>query len=189
MLITVLVVWSVRSWNVVNLESTADTQNVYSDSIEIALIFIGCSFCPSANDKNLPKVIEDISNVVEAWALTNNVGYTTVGLSNETDINIGLEYLTSVYTFDEIALGNAMKNIALQEYVWNRFDSPNAGATPQVLISKRSFKPWEDGQEEIERIFPAIEKETILIRQIGLKDIQRLLENNFIEKVLGDLST
>lgn len=104
---------------------------------ELAFIYFGCSTCNFANNK---KIIEAISNLKSEFKenfSSSNYSLKFVGTSNETDVYEGIKYLKQFGEFDEISVGNEMSNIVIQKYIWDYYETPIMGGTPQILIEKR----------------------------------------------------
>lgn len=159
----------------IELETENSADKIESDT-EIALIYFGCSTCPAANDERLPEVLAELALKAKESAVSQGYEFTFIGTSNESNISQGLEYLTGVASFDEIALGNGMENMVLQHYVWEKFDNPLSASTPQIIISKRVYeKRMVNGQEVIH---PHILSEKILVRRVGVKRMNQLINRN-----------
>lgn len=104
---------------------------------EIVLVYFGCSTCNAANDDRIAGVLSNLSEQLREAAASKGYAFSFIGTSNEYDLDAGLEYHADIADFDEIAVGNGMKNTALQRYVWDNFDNPLSGSTPQIIVSKR----------------------------------------------------
>ncbi len=139
---------------------------------EIAFIFYGSSYCPAATDTSLPDIIQLLIAETREKARIAGYGFTTIGISNEVNVEDGLAYLKSMGDFDEVALGNGVANRALQFYAWNSFDDPLSAATPQIIITKRLYHVSTLNDRDL--IYPSIESETILIRKVGVTNMAQL---------------
>jgi len=149
---------------------------------EIALIFFGCSSCPAANDEILPEVLVEIAERLKEYAAAEGYDFTFIGVSNEGRVKKGLNYLTGIASFDEVALGNAMSNVALQRYVWQTFNHPLSASTPQVIIAKRKYLSRSIGEGSLVR--PEILSEEIMVRRIGVQYIRELNRENILLNIL-----
>lgn len=149
---------------------------------EIAFIFYGSSYCPAATDASLPDIIQTLIAETREQAHIAGYGFTTIGISNEVNVEDGLAYLKNMGDFDEIALGNGVANRALQFYAWGSLDDPLSGATPQIILTKRLYHSSKNNSSDL--IYPSIESETILIRKVGVTNIAQL---KGITSVLGEL--
>lgn len=155
-------------------ESSQDPLSQVESDTEIALIYFGCSTCPAANDERVPELLSHLAEKVKKKATSKGYKFTFIGTSNESNLSKGLDYLTGIATFDEIALGNGMENMVLQHYVWDKFDNPLSASTPQIIVSKRKYeKRVIDGRKVI---FPNITSEEILIRKVGVKRMSLFVE-------------
>jgi len=150
---------------------------------EIALIYLGCSECPASQDEQLPSLVKKLAGRLKDKSAEYNYGFTLIGISNELDIQNGIDHLFKIAEFDEISLGNTMSNTALQRYVWENFEGPLSGATPQIIISERIYDTEEDSNNET--IYHNIKSEKILIRRVGVRRIGQLLNNTrFLDELL-----
>ncbi|MTI87904.1 MAG: hypothetical protein FH748_08050 [Balneolaceae bacterium] len=103
----------------------------------MALIYIGCSSCKFANnDDVINKVINLKSEFIESFS-DHDYSLKLIGISNESDVEAGVEYLQQFGKFDEISVGNEMSNTALQKYVWDYYEGLESGGTPQIIIERR----------------------------------------------------
>lgn len=166
-------------FNSSNSEKTTNISPTKNQKIEeIALIFIGCSKCPAANEEKLIEVFSEISNMLQQYALERDLGYLSLGLSNETNVEQGLNYLQDFYNFDEISLGNGMGNNSFQRYIWDNFTSTKDSATPQVMITKRIY---QEGSDQRTSTHPRIIDEVVLVKKIGLQEIASLRIDPFFK--------
>lgn len=149
---------------------------------EIALIYIGCSTCPAAQDDNLSKSFIKLSEKIEKFCSTNGYEFFKIGISSEQEFIEGLKHLKSVGEFNEISVGNGLGNTSLQKYMWDNYIGMNTSALPQLLITKRVYKIELISGEE--KIHPEIVSEGILERVFGLAGINSLLENDKIFTLL-----
>lgn len=142
---------------------------------EIALIFFGCSTCSAATEDRLQAVLKELTANIREKAKQSGHGFTTIGISNEVNIDQGLSYLKNMANFDEISVGNSMANRAIQFYVWETFDDPLSGATPQVILTERIYREMTNGIESV--LSKEIESERILLRRIGHDAIGDILNS------------
>jgi len=149
---------------------------------EIAFIFFGCSSCPAASDEILPEVLVEIAERLKKYTVAEGYDFTFIGVSNERRVKKGLNYLTGIASFDEVALGNAMSNVVLQRYVWQTFDHPLSASTPQVIITKRKYLTRSIGEGRVIR--PEILSEEIMARRIGVQYIRELNQKNTLRNIL-----
>lgn len=152
---------------------------IRTDSIEVAFIYFGCSSCFAANKENMKPLLPRVSENIKMKF--RDISYTTIGISNETNQIDGLKYLQEIFTFDEIALGNEMRNTAIQKYVWNKYDGEYSASTPQVIISIRVYLTRTNGDKL--NILPEIGSEKILRREIGVSNIKKLLNQDYLDKI------
>lgn len=162
--------------------AATDSSGDRVNDTEIAVIFFGCSTCPAALDDKIPRVLGELSAKLKESAISKGYGYILIGTSNEQNINKGLNYLNDIAVFDEVSLGNGMGNTTLQHYVWETFDHPLSAATPQIIISKRTYDTVTISENDV--IHPRIISEEIMLREIGVARMERLLhDENFINSL------
>lgn len=147
---------------------------------EIVLTFLGCSNCPAANNKLIPTTLKKITHKLHQEATSKGYSYAYIGISNESNIKQGLEYLTNIAPFHEISLGKSMQNTAIQKYVWNAFDSPLSASIPQIIISERTYDVKVAAGDTI--VQASINAEKILARKIGMGEIIQLSDQHSILK-------
>jgi hypothetical protein len=141
---------------------------------EIALIYVGCSTCSAATDERITGILENLSDTLEKTALSKGYEFSFIGISNEYNVTNGLEYLTDIASFDEIALGNGMENTAIQHYVWDHFDNALSASAPQIIVSRRSYDTQKTNSGEF--ILADIISEEILARRVGVQRMAQFTE-------------
>lgn len=137
---------------------------------EIALIYIGCSNCSAAMNKEIPNVFKDLVFKLDSLATSNNFGFTTIGISNETNISFGINHLQNIYDFDEISVGNGLANRGFQHYFWKREDTNNSLFIPQFIITHRTYS-----KDTVNQINPEIFDELIKFQALGIIELYLLL--------------
>jgi len=151
-------------------------------SKEIALVYIGCSTCPSAQDENVSIYFKQLSDSIEQFSRENNYEYITIGVSSEQNINFGLNHLAEVDEFDEISIGNGLGNKVIQFYIWEHYENFVSAGIPQVLVSIREYETVV--HNSITRIEPRLKSDSILVRKVGLSGIKELLDEKSISNYL-----
>ena len=92
-----------------------------------------------------------------------------MGIAKDWKVEAGIEHLAKVGAFDEIISGRSWWNHGLSKYVWN--DLTGEAATPSILVIGRVYSSTAqgDGRETSYRV----EKERLLSRKVGLKEIYK----------------
>ncbi len=164
--------------------SSNETQGAdpFADANEIVLIFIGSSTCSSSKESKLPDIL---SSALDRYRIESNKrGYrfNSVGITIENSVSDGLKYLSSFSEFDEISVGNSLSNIALQRYFWQHWDHPHNAASPQVIIAKRIYSTQKLPYGRL-RQTPQIESEHIVVRKVGLIELETLLDDSIFHSL------
>jgi hypothetical protein len=154
--------------------STQSSSDQIESDTEITLIYFGCSTCPAATDDQIPEILTNLAKKLQKTAASKGYEFSFIGTSKEGNVQTGLNYLTEMADFDEISLGNNMKNTALQRYIWDNFDNRLSASTPQIIISKRIYDTRKVNEQEI--ILSDIISEDILTRRVGVPRMAQLLE-------------
>lgn len=168
--------WISNRYNLAKIENTRPV-NFYENQVH--MIFIGSSNCPSAKDPRLQQMLRDISNSYRDQSNSRGYGFSYSGISIENDIDKGIRYLRGYGGFDEISVGNSLENIALQQYIWQNWNHPHSAGTPQVIVTKRTFKMQSNPSGSFAPS-PMVENETFWIRRVGISEIETLLSDVII---------
>lgn len=170
------------SYSITMKKSEKENDLIINTDEEIVLIYFGCSTCNAAMDKRIPRMLEILSNKLNTEAINKGYRFTFIGTSSEINVRAGYKYLGEIAEFDEISVGNEMRNVTIQRYIWERFDSPLSASTPQVIITKRKYYAEKFGEREITS--SEISAEEILVRIIGVDNIFAFTQNTelIIEK-------
>ena len=133
---------------------------------ELSLIYIGSSTCGPSNHMDLPPAFIQIQHTLEKKAKEHGYGFKTIGIAKEIQITDGLVHLAEYGSFDEVLVGNNWSNLGLIRYIYDEI--PGKAATPQLLVTRRSFKaPASDNST----IYRGLENEILLMRKIGFREI------------------
>ncbi|SHE31330.1 hypothetical protein SAMN05443144_10131 [Fodinibius roseus] len=154
-----------------NLNRTTfpDDQKQY----ELAFIYIGCSTCSAANIEGLPSAIDIIKKNLKENASLYEYGFRTIGISKDYINTEGLVHLAKYGNFDEVMTGNGWSNTGILKYIYT--DIPGKAAIPQILVTRRKFREIVNNNIAAYR---GIEKEVLLIRKVGTRDIIKWANQN-----------
>lgn len=165
-----------NSFNNVKFKGISQLSSV-SQKTQIALIYIGSSTCSAANDENFSTVLVSLKKKLELYSTQNNLGFTSIGVSKDLDINDGLHHLSKILNFNEVSVGNNYANILINKYVWSEYSGKLDAAIPLIIISKRVFKTNEQNNRE-NNILPEIEAEKIIFKTVGTLGISILISDD-----------
>tara|TARA_R110002124_G_scaffold221839_1_gene387285 strand:- start:9601 stop:10161 length:561 start_codon:yes stop_codon:yes gene_type:complete len=165
------------SYYLINNDGPSSSSYIENE-IEISLIYIGCSFCPAANDDEIPIILSNLKSKIENITAANDFSFSFIGISNEHDLETGINYLDGIAQFDEISIGNQMRNIAIQKYVWDNYTSELTSSYPQIIVVKRKYETENHNNEIF--ITPDIKSEEIVIRSVGTMSMKSLVSDSLI---------
>lgn len=143
--------------------------NTEQREYELVLIYIGCSTCGAANKKELPIAYIEIKENLKQKALSEGLGFKTIGISKDFINTEGLVHLSKFDSFDDIMTGNGWSNMGILRYVYT--DIPGKAATPQVLVTRRKFGTIVNDDITSYR---GIEEEILITRKVGLQNINKM---------------
>ena len=159
-----------------NIGNTSEAQVTRFDTNrEIVLIYFGCSTCGPSNNPELKNYYNNIKEKLLLSSKDKKINFTTIGISNESSVTEGLTHLEKFDSFNEIAVGNRMSNLGIQNYVWDRFDTIIASATPQIIIVDRTYSMNNQNGELF--VHPKILKDSILTRRVGISQFEKLSQD------------
>jgi hypothetical protein len=105
---------------------------------EIVLVSIGGASCGPCNDPAFKDVLVRFKRALAKLAEDAHRKLRTIGVSNDWEVDTGIEFLRTTGPWDEIVVGNNWYNSAIIEHFWM---APNAEpAIPQVVVFERSFE-------------------------------------------------
>lgn len=103
---------------------------------EIALVFVGASFCGAQNTAGFPQAIEQAKIAVQRRANEGGKQFRAVGVALDWKPADGIAFLARFGEFDEITSGSNWIGDGAMRYVWR--DLPTGPGVPQLLIVERS---------------------------------------------------
>lgn len=143
---------------------------------ELVLIYIGSSTCGASNDLELPLVLKDLSKKLSVMAHEKGYDYMTIGISSEQDIENGISHLEFTgIEYDEIAIGNGLGNLALQEYMWKQYKDNTSSGLPQIIVLQREYDTQMFNETNL--IMPNLVSEEIIYRDVSIFGMKSLLED------------
>jgi len=144
---------------------------------EIVLTYVGSSTCVWSNKKKLPSKIDSLKKLVMKQAEINNIGFNTIGIAKDWNINQGINYLKRFGYFDEIIVGNNWHNLGISKYIYGDKITGTA-ETPQVILTKRTYKESSIVGIGNNNVTNEIKNEIELFRKIGLKEINQWIKED-----------
>ena len=133
----------------------------------VVMVYIGSSTCNYSNDKRLPSIVENIKSKVLKLALSENKGFTTIGIAIDWNIQDGFNHLNKIGNFNEILVGNNWFNHGSSKYFFN--DSLSIPGTPQILLIKRSYSHHDKSGEN--SISYKISSDSLISKFVGIEDL------------------
>ena len=141
---------------------------------ELVFVVVGSSACRWSNSDQFEKVVREGRTAIQRVADQRGVGFAVMGISQDARPEQGIEYLRRFGRFDEISVGRGWRNAGILKYIYGDF--PGIAATPQVLVLGRTLVR-EGGQW-------TLENERVLIRKIGVTEIDRWIEGG--ARIVGE---
>lgn len=105
---------------------------------EIALVFIGASFCNAHNTPGFPDVVETAKLRLQQHAQRAGMQFRAVGVALDWRTADGLAFLARFGAWDEVASGSNWISDAATKYVWR--DIPGDANVPQLLVLRRTVQ-------------------------------------------------
>ena len=148
---------------VLSVFGTSDEQVSYANKIKkIIIVYIGdsrCQFCnDSDNKRGIEMIFDDLRGKVDHVR--------TIGISVDEFSNIGYEFISDTFQFDEIIIGNISNNLGYKRYINDDFQGVDV--IPQIIILVRIYDQL-DGEE-------VLTGEKLLYRLVGLDEIIKFSE-------------
>jgi hypothetical protein len=152
-------------------------QIIFNTNKQIVLVYFGCSTCAAANNPDLIKYYSKIKESIQRRVVEKEINFTTIGISNDYLIQDGLNHLEKFDNFNEVAIGNGMSNSGIHKYIWHAEDIIPQAATPQIQVLFRTYKSTGIGGHY--SVLSEIEKDSMLINEVGVSGFKKLSENLF----------
>jgi hypothetical protein len=137
-----------------------DNYNTFHEQ-ELNLIFIGHSKCIYSNDKELFKVIDELKAKMYVFSKTNNLGFNSIGITTDADLNNGMQFLKNFGPFDELSYGNGWRNAGCRIYI---NEMRNEISTPQLLVTLKSYSNIQKSFLEDEKLVLTLNGKEQIIR-------------------------
>lgn len=150
--------------------------NVYNRSEEIVIVYLGSSKCQFCSDpvfiENFKSEVNFIKNVIDSL----DIGFNTIGVAIDIDVENGFSFLNNTYDFKEIAIGNGFNNSNIYKFIWDYKVPLDKLVTPHLILIKRTYSPIDSLQSS----FLKIDRDSIITRQIGFNS-PILVKNEFLK--------
>jgi hypothetical protein len=105
---------------------------------EIALVFIGASFCNAHNTPGFPEVVEAAKLRLQRHARQGGMQFRAIGVALDWRAADGLAFLARFGEWDEVASGSNWISDAATKYIWR--DIPGDADVPQLLVLRRTVQ-------------------------------------------------
>jgi len=130
------------------------------------VVVIGSSTCGWSTSDDFVQLYREARDSVQAYATARDIGFATLGISQDVVLDDGIEYLQGLGRLDEVAVGRSWRNTGIRRYIYGEFSGE--AATPQILVAKRSVVGGSG--------YWGIERERVLMRRTGLSEIRRWVQ-------------
>jgi hypothetical protein len=119
----------------VNNVSWSRDLNIHREELELVLVYIGSASCGPCNDPEYNALLSQFKRTVSELAHAERRKLRLIGVSDDWDVDAGLQFLRERGPWDEVVAGNNIYNSAVIEHVWN-VESSHTGI-PQVILFER----------------------------------------------------
>ena len=134
---------------------------------ELVLVYLGGPSCGFCRDPEYQKLLIRFKDVVGRLAAERHVRLRTIGVSDDWDVDAGIDFLRGMGPWDEIVAGNSLYNSAVIEHIWSH-DGVTAGF-PQVVVFERRYKLAAKKLEILSKRY--------IVRLLGKSELERWLES------------
>ena len=110
---------------------------------QLVMVYFGSSRCAGSNRPELPAAVEALKRGLAGSARREGMSFMAIGVALDWAPEAGIEYLSKVGRFDEVAAGYNWGNSLALRYMWA--EASVAPATPQVVLYKRGFTLPDSG--------------------------------------------
>jgi len=141
--------------------ATGSSAAALTDGREIVVVLIGMSNCGAAQRPEFPPAFERAVKRLREGADSRGERLSTIGVALDWDVADGLDFLTRVGRFDEVAAGLNWQNSLALRYIFRDF--PGQPAVPQVVVLERTI--------EIQQTSLDARDERLLDRIVGVQPI------------------
>jgi hypothetical protein len=141
----------------------------YSDSggEQIVMLYFGSAHCAWADSKELPSAVEAAKLSLRSQAQSKGWGFEAIGVALDWSWVEGASHLAKMGSFDEISSGLNWSNSMALKYLGG--EDPGPESTPEIVVLRRTVvKP-----DFVHTFAYRESSENLLVRKIGLYDIQR----------------
>ena len=136
---------------------------------QYVLVFLGGAGCGMCNTPDLPGMVRAVVDSVSTYASTHGKQFSSIGVSLDWSLPVGMEYLEGIHTFDEVIIGSNWLNTGVVRYVWR--DLPGQPSIPQVIVLERTIQVGESTF--------TVGPEQVLTRAIGVEQISEFSTARF----------
>jgi hypothetical protein len=141
-------------------------RNYRSDTLltprtELLAVFVGSSTCVAAHERVLPLAVRAAVASLRATATDSSWTFATLGLAVDWNVSDGMQFLNSIYPFDEVSSGHNWFNVTALSYAFPNDSQP--AALPELIVVRRVFSVGSEG--------PRIVSQTEVSRHVGLSAI------------------
>lgn len=159
-----------KDWYTARLRNSSSANVPRKDALprpgrQLIFVYVGSSRCNPSNQKDVIASVASSVDLARRQAVSQNLGFVTIGIAREQSAGAGIAHLAGVYGFDEVAAGQGALNQAAFRFVSH--DHPGIAATPQVLVIERVLAPLGTTVDDVEIT------ERVLLRKVGAVEISQ----------------
>ncbi|HEX2187817.1 MAG TPA: hypothetical protein VHG51_02905 [Longimicrobiaceae bacterium] len=129
---------------------------------EVALVFVGGSFCGAHRRPGFPQAVEDAKVRVQEQARSGGWQFRAVAVSLDWRPEDALRFLEGFGRFDEVLAGSNWVGDGALRYVWR--DMPGEPVVPQLIVLERRIDAGKSGVQ--------VKRERVLRRILGADAIE-----------------
>jgi hypothetical protein len=145
------------------------------DAQQLVMVVLGSAGCGASRGSELLASMLAVRDSLRAIAQRRSTPFASIGVALDEDPRTGMDWLSEVGGFDEVAAGEGWINTAAVAYVWR--DTTALAATPQVIVELRRI-----GRETTKRF--SVPSGEVLIRMIGGPDISNMAGLRVVDSLL-----
>tara|TARA_R100000027_G_scaffold7185_1_gene5497 strand:- start:192 stop:626 length:435 start_codon:yes stop_codon:yes gene_type:complete len=128
----------------------------------------GCGICTL--QENI-EVVKQIKSRLEKKADSLELGFMTIGISNNWVIEKGYSHLEDYGSFDEVLIGNNWFGTGTMKYIFDEF--AGTPAVPSLVLTKRVYGGSNNDSTFIAR---GVEDEQLVRRMFGIDKLREWLD-------------
>jgi len=135
---------------------------------DVMLVLVASSDCGASRMPSLKPDFLRIHRALLSRTSGTDSTIRTLGISVDGQPRDGVQFLTAVFPFDEVAAGRSWMNSGALTYLWRSHPGPSA--VPQVLLVARTIRQYSGAALDVS-------DDEVIERAVGVSAIHRLAED------------